>query len=111
MFSFYTFYFVLGYFKDDCRPFIVDGLQVGLIRPDIVKELYRFPEVFLINDKDKGKIVELNPAFRNYNERSEQVDRVLRQFREDNVFVTLNGWRDEVSVQQFRMTKMLTLIV
>lgn len=54
--------------------------------------------MFLINDKGKGKIVELNPAFRNYNERSENVDRVLRQFREDDVFVTLKGWRDEVSI-------------
>lgn len=42
-------------------------------------------------------MVELNPAFRDYNEKSENIDRVLRQFRDDDVFVTLRGWRDEVS--------------
>lgn len=49
------------------------------------------------NEKQQ-KIVELNPAFRDYKERSEKIDFVLRQFRCDNVFVTLKGWRDEVSL-------------
>lgn len=89
----------LGLRKGECRPFIVDGLQVGVIRPDILKELTKFPEVFLIKNKDADKIVELNPAFRDYDERSEHVDRVLRQFRKDNVFITLKGWRDEVRPQ------------
>lgn len=86
-----------GLYKGDCRPFIVDGLQVGVIRPDILKELTKHPEVFLVKNKDADKIVELNPAFRDYDERSEHVDRVLRQFRKDNLFITLKGWRDEVS--------------
>lgn len=42
-------------------------------------------------------IVELNPAFRDYAERSENVDKVLRQFKKDETFVTLKGWREEVS--------------
>lgn len=42
-------------------------------------------------------IVELNPAFRDYAERSENVDKVLRQFKKDGTFVTLKGWREEVS--------------
>lgn len=69
-----------------------------MIRPDILKELTKHPEVFLTKNKDADKFVELNPAFRDYDERSEHVDRVLRQFRKDNVFITLKGWRDEVSV-------------
>lgn len=40
--------------------------------------------------------VELNPAFRDYQERSVQVDKVLRELRAKNAFVTLKGWRDEV---------------
>lgn len=80
---------------------MVDGLQVGVIRPDVLKQLFRYPEVFVIQDNEKAsKVVELNPAFRDYNERTEHVDRVLRQLRQDNVFIALKGWRDEVSSQQ-----------
>lgn len=86
-----------GLHRGDCRPFIVDGEQVGVIRPDVLKQLFKYPEVFCIRDKDNAKVVELNPAFRDYNEKSENVDRVLRQFRNDGIFVTLKGWRDEVS--------------
>lgn len=89
--------FFLGLYNGECRPFVVDGLQVGVIRPDVLKELFKYPEVFVIKDNAKSKMVELNPAFRDYNERTEHVDRVLRQFRQDDVFVALKGWRDEVN--------------
>lgn len=73
---------------------------MGVIRPDVLKQLFRYPEVFVIQDNEKtSKAVELNPAFRDYNERTEHVDRVLRQLRQDNVFIALKGWRDEVSTQ------------
>lgn len=52
----------------------------------------------MIKDKEKSKVVELNPAFRDYNERTEHVDRVLRKFRQDVTFVALKGWRDEVCI-------------
>lgn len=51
----------------------------------------------MIKDKEKSKIVELNPAFRDYNERTDHVDQVLRKFRQDDTFVALKGWRDEVN--------------
>lgn len=93
-----------GLTSGECRPFIVDGQQVGLIRPDVLKQLFKYPEVFCIrNDcnqqpktNSSNNVVELNPAFRDYAERSDNVDRVLRKFRADSVFVTLKGWRDEV---------------
>lgn len=87
----------VGLYSGECRPFIVDGLQVGVIRPNVLKELFKFPEVFVIKDNEKSKVVELNPAFRDYDERTEHVDRILRQFRIENVFIALKGWRDEVS--------------
>lgn len=83
--------------KGDCKPFIVDGRQVGLIRPDVFKHLNKYPEVFCIRDVESlNAAVELNPAFRDYNERSEHVDKILRQFKADGTFVTLKGWREEV---------------
>ncbi|XP_060528184.1 uncharacterized protein LOC132703124 [Cylas formicarius] len=74
-----------------CKPFVVKGLQVGLIRADVMKQLTNFPEVFHIH----SGCVELNPAFRDYEERSTKVDEVLRKLRIKNAFITLKGWRDE----------------
>ncbi|PSN54722.1 hypothetical protein C0J52_04864 [Blattella germanica] len=76
-----------------CRPFIVEGYQVGLVRPDVMMQLMRYPDVFHIQPDS----VELNPAFRDYDERSTKVEAVLRECRSNNVFVTLKGWREEVS--------------
>lgn len=42
-------------------------------------------------------IVELNPAFRDYSERTEKLDKVLRELRSNGLFSALQGWREEVS--------------
>lgn len=68
----------------------------GVIRPDVLKELFKYPEVFVIKDTDKSKVVQLNPAFRDYNEKTKIVDDLLRKFRQEGTFVALKGWRDEV---------------
>jgi Domain of unknown function (DUF4743) len=59
----------LGFEKNVCRPFIVCGQQVGLIRSDVIGELIKYPEVFFIRDVPTSDnafetIVELNPAYR-----------------------------------------------
>lgn len=102
------------------HPFIICGQQVGFIRPEILKELLNFPEVFFVHDVPKNSelefevnltgfkvfkfnrflspqtIVELNPAYRNYSERSEKVDEMLREMRAKGLFPeALLGWRDE----------------
>lgn len=94
---------------------------MGLVRPDVFDQLLQYPEVFLYRESDvdgrvssrtssrrfvepvqsasfitiKG-LIELNPAFRDYNERTEKVEQVLKELRDKDVFVTLRGWRDEV---------------
>ncbi|KYB25360.1 Uncharacterized protein YJR142W-like Protein [Tribolium castaneum] len=84
-------FYLSGLSSGDCRPFVVEGFQVGLVRPDVMSQLLKFPEVFRIT----SGCVELNPAFRDYEERSSQVDRVLRELRAGSVFIALKGWRDE----------------
>lgn len=81
---------------------MVAGEQVGLVRPEVAAQLARFPEVFLVG----ADLVELNPAFRDYQERSARVDAVLRRFRADNAFVALKGWREEVK-QKSKKTSFL----
>lgn len=41
-------------------------------------------------------IIELNPAFRDYNERTSKVEQVLLELRDKDEFITLRGWRNEV---------------
>nr|CAD7267011.1 unnamed protein product [Timema shepardi] len=77
--------------KGDCRPFIVEGHQVGLVRPDVMCELLRYPDIFHVQPDG----VELNPAFRDYAERSAKVEAFLKECRANNLFVALKGWRDE----------------
>ncbi|XP_063360919.1 uncharacterized protein LOC134650028 [Cydia amplana] len=88
--KFNCFYFS-GLHQGICKPFIVAGHQVGLIRPDIMKYLQKFPEVFIM----AGKYVELNPAFRDYQERTAKVADVLQSLRKEGELCALKGWRDE----------------
>ncbi|XP_066157218.1 uncharacterized protein [Euwallacea fornicatus] len=84
-------FYLSGFQSSECKPFVVGGFQVGLIRPDVVKQLINFPEIFHFSQG----CIELNPAFRDYEKRSVKIDEVLRHLRDKNVFVTLKGWRDE----------------
>lgn len=51
---------VAGFHKDDIRPFLVGGQQVGLIKADVYKQLLKFPEVFCIRDCQYTKQVNIN---------------------------------------------------
>lgn len=65
---------VLGFHAGECRAFVVDGQQVGLVRPDVMKELLNHPEVILHLNFEKYlqgghtvfiKILERNGKLRN----------------------------------------------
>ncbi|XP_063226883.1 uncharacterized protein LOC134533319 [Bacillus rossius redtenbacheri] len=84
-------FYVSGLHKGDCLPFVVEGHQVGLVRPDVLRQLLCFPDIFLV----QPDAVELNPAFRDYSERTARLEGFLRQCRALHVFVALQGWRDE----------------
>ncbi|KAJ1522045.1 hypothetical protein ONE63_002362 [Megalurothrips usitatus] len=84
-------FYINGLPKRHCKPFVVEGHQVGLVRPDIMVELLRYPEVFIVRPDS----VELNPAFRDFDERTARVEQVLQECRANNTFVTLKGWRNE----------------
>ncbi|KAL4710579.1 hypothetical protein ACJJTC_008981 [Scirpophaga incertulas] len=84
-------FYLSGLHQGICKPFIVAGHQVGLIRPNVMKHLQRFPQVFRITDK----FVELNPAFRDYRERTIKMAETLSHLQKDNDLVALKGWRDE----------------
>lgn len=53
--------------------------------------MYFYLKVFQVHPE----YVQLNPAFREYGERSARVDEVLQKWRTDGKFITLRGWREE----------------
>jgi len=90
-----NFYVHTGLQKKECHAFIVDGIQVGLVRATVTIELSRYPNVFIV----KPNSVTLNPAFRDYDERSANIESVLKDMKDKMLFITLKGWRDEVLTQ------------
>lgn len=65
-----------------------------------LKTIYLCRKILKINSnyqvfQVQPEYVQLNPAFRDYTERSERVDQVLRKWKEGGKFVTLRGWREE----------------
>lgn len=44
-FDFNALFIISGLHQGICMPFLVAGHQVGLVRPDVIKHLQRFPEV------------------------------------------------------------------
>lgn len=79
---------------------MIEGVQVGLIRPDIYKHLLDYKDVFTFHGKYldyRVGAVELNANLKTYEERSVHVERVLKELREKKCLVALNGWRNEVS--------------
>lgn len=70
-------------------PFRVDGVRVGMVRPDIVDALAGLGgDVFQL----RPGAVELAPGPAGFEERSRAVDGVLRRLAEDGL---VPGWRDE----------------
>lgn len=69
-------------------PFLVEGRQIGFVRPDIAKELSRFPSVFRVG-ADSVSIAEHLDTF---DYRSAAIDSVMREMRQQGI---IRGWRDE----------------
>lgn len=87
-----------GSSKSSCKPFIVDGIQVGYISPHISSHLSAYSSVFVISAASDGEIchVTLNPEIKTFTERTEKVAEVMLDLREKDLFSTLRGWRDEM---------------
>lgn len=50
-----------------------------------------------------GTYVELNPAFRDYKERTSKVADMLLKLRKEDEIIALKGWRDEVGILILRI--------
>ena len=97
---------VAGSSKLSCKPFIVDGVQVGYISPHVSSHLSAYNRVFvMVVGPNDGEIlhVTLNPEIKTFTERTNKVAEVMMDLRQKDVFSTLKGWRDEASRFQYNL--------
>lgn len=87
-----------GSSKLSCHPFLVDGVQVGYISPQISSYLSSYSDVFYMVKSNDGEIVQmtLNPKIKTFLDRTEKVAEVMMELRQRDAFSTLRGWRDEM---------------
>jgi len=89
-----------GSSKLSCKPFVVDGVQVGYITPHISSYLKAYTSVFVTVAETDGEIthITLNPEIKTFTERTKKVAEVMKDLKQKDVFSTLRGWRDEKPV-------------
>ncbi|GIL75642.1 hypothetical protein Vretimale_15195 [Volvox reticuliferus] len=75
-------------------PFLIDGKEVGKLKPRFVDQLRRFPKVFIVEGTPglSGRVT-LAPELDTCDKRSAKVADVLQVLRTEG-FIT--GWRDEL---------------
>ncbi|XP_037540493.1 thiamin pyrophosphokinase 2 [Nematolebias whitei] len=78
--------------RSSCFRFEINGSQVGWIPPHVASLLQRHPQVF---GPPRGGAVGLCPSLDSYQSRSEAVDAVLQDLRQEEAITCLQGWRDE----------------
>ncbi|KAK3741579.1 hypothetical protein QZH41_012520 [Actinostola sp. cb2023] len=86
-----------GSSEKDSRPFLVDGVRVGTIPPFVLSHLRSHPDVFKVVTKHDGNVdhVTFTTELKTFEDRSRRVGEVMQDFRKNDLFVTLRGWRNE----------------
>lgn len=66
---------------------------MGVMQAKVVEAACRYPDVFQM---DSSGMISMHPSLKTYEERSARINHVLTQWKEERLFVTLKGWRNEV---------------
>lgn len=101
-----------GSSRKSCRPFVIDGVTVGLVRPDFVKIILGWTTVFVSDEQDPRRPISFAPTLVTREQRSETLAAVLAEWREKGLFECLRGWRNElyaVTAGPFASPTVLTL--
>jgi hypothetical protein len=81
-----------------CKPLLVEGKRIGVLLPNVIEELKKHPDVFEIQSSEDGNVisVQLHKDLKTYDARTEAVGKVVNEWRKNDVFCALRGWRNEV---------------
>ncbi|KAK7102107.1 uncharacterized protein [Littorina saxatilis] len=102
-------FFQEGSSRKDCVGFFLEGDQVGLVRPEIVKKLKKFPDVFDIVEKGGGRRqasrsvgVHVSPSLTTQRDRTEAVNSALEKLRDKRELVALQMWQDDRNIPIYK---------
>jgi isopentenyldiphosphate isomerase len=70
------------------RPFLVNGVQVGHARRDMVEAVRPYADVFLVEER----AVQLSNKLRGFDERTQAVEEILKRIQSKGI---MSPWRDE----------------
>lgn len=70
---------------------------MGTIPPFVLPHLENYPDVFKIVKTEDNCIKHVTFVPKTFDERSKKMEEVLQDFRKNDLFVTLRGWRNEVN--------------
>ena len=85
---------------------MIKNNQCGTIPFPVLDALQSYQDTFpFVKDEKTGNIkhVTINEKLITADQRTQAIDTIVKQFREKNLFVTLNGWRDEVILTQLAL--------
>ncbi|PNH06646.1 Nudix hydrolase 24, chloroplastic [Tetrabaena socialis] len=74
-------------------PFLIEGKEVGKMKPGFVDHLRRFPDTFVVDGLGPSGRVSLAPQLDSCDKRSAKVAEVLSALRAEG---HISGWRDEL---------------
>ena len=101
-----------GSSRRSCRPFVVDGVTVGLVRPDFAKAILKSGDVFVSSETDPRRPISFAPALVSREQRTAAMAAMLEEWRRQDLFECLRGWRNEtywVTTGAFNSPPVLTL--
>ena len=84
-------FYLEGLKKNDFKPLVCQGHQIGLVTKNVEHELLTFPQVFDIHSNR----IEICPDLTDYQDITNQIEDVLTNLRCQDKFSTLKGWRNE----------------
>ena len=84
-------FYLEGLKKNDFKPLVCQGHQIGLVAKNVELELSTFPQVFDIHSNR----IEICPDLTDYQDITNQIEDVLTNLRCQDKFSTLKGWRNE----------------
>lgn len=97
----------------ECVPFIINDTQIGLVLPEVLRQLHSHPDTFVMVQNPQTNSVRYVTMPANLNDkhkRSMKFNDVMRDWRQRDLFTSLRGWRNENLPIKFAFSSSETLL-
>ena len=88
-----------GSSQSQCTLLVAGGEKVGLLTPDVVEQLKKYPKIFQLcfdEEISSTNFMKLSDSLNNYKMRTSAVGAVVLDMKKRDAHISLRGWRNEV---------------